>query len=407
MARFSDKTTGWRRGFRRLPAGIWALGFGSLLMDTSSELVHSLLPVFLSTTLGASIVTIGLIEGIAEASVALTKLFSGAMSDKLRRRKPLVILGYGLSACVKPLFPLAPSVGWIFGARLVDRVGKGIRGAPRDALVAEIAPAELRGAAYGLRQSLDSVGAFLGPLLALGSLLVFAQNMRVAMWIAVIPAVAAVLVLALFIREPDRTTSWSSGVSIRVGLLRQIPGRFWLLIALGVVFTLARFSEAFLILRAESVGLDLAWIPLVLIVMNIAYAIGAYPAGALADSIPPRGLLLVGLLLLIAADALLALSQSAALVLAGSVLWGVHMAFTQGLFAKLVADAAPPHIRGTAFGLYNMATGAALLAASVIAGSLWDMFGPAVTFITGGGFAVLALFGLLFYSDDPSARTTR
>lgn len=390
-----DAATVTRRG--ALPRGVWALGLVSLCMDTSSELVHSLLPVLLATQLGASMVTIGLLEGVAEATAAITKVFSGVVSDAVRRRKPLLVLGYGLAALTKPLFPLATSVSLVFGARFADRIGKGIRGAPRDALVADLVPAGQRGAAYGLRQALDSVGAFVGPLLAVLLMLRFANDIRAVLWVAVVPAVLAVLVLLVGVREPARPTEdVVPRRTIAVGDVRRLPRRYWQVVALGAVFTLARFSEAFLVLRAQDVGLATAYLPVVFIIMNAVYALAAYPAGAAADRLRGSTPLLLGLGVLVAADVVLALSSAAWLTLAGAALWGLHLAFTQGQFAKLVADATPPALAGTAFGLFHLVSGAALLLASALAGVLWSRIGPAATFATGGGFAALAAAGLLW-----------
>jgi MFS family permease len=365
-------------------------------MDTSSELIHSLLPVFLVSVLGASMVTVGIIEGVAEATAAVTKVFSGALSDYLGRRKFLMILGYGLAALTKPVFPLATSVGWVFAARFVDRVGKGIRGAPRDALVADITPPQLRGAAYGLRQALDSVGALLGPLLAVVFMMSFANDIRAVMWVAVVPAFLAVAVLMIYVREPERDNGDPAArAPLTLAEVKRLPWGYWFIVLLGAVFTLARFSDAFLVLRAQDVGLDLGYVPLVMIVMNIFYAGAAYPAGAAADHMSQRTLLLIGLALLIAADVVLAFSTSPLMAFSGAALWGLHMAFTQGLLSKLVADTAPAALRGTAFGIFNLVSGGALLLASVIAGTLWSAFGASATFMAGAGFALVAAIGLL------------
>ena len=383
---------------KRLPAGIWALGLVSLLMDASSELVHSLLPIFLGSVLGASMLTIGVIEGVAEATAAITKVFSGAISDYFRKRKALLVLGYALAAFTKPVFPLATTVGWVFAARFVDRIGKGIRGAPRDALVADITPPQLRGAAYGLRQALDTAGAFIGPLLAVAFMVWLANDIKAVLWVAVVPAFLAVLLLVVAVREPEAP---AGGAVPRERLAfsdaKRLSLRYWLVVALGAVFTLARFSEAFLILRAQDVGLAIGYVPLIMIAMNAVYAILAYPAGAAADRMSARTLLLLGLGALIAADAALALAASPAVAFAGAALWGVHMALTQGLLSKLVADTAPPELRGTAFGVFNLVSGGALLLASVIAGALWSALGPAAAFIAGAAFAALAATGLLLY----------
>jgi MFS family permease len=365
-------------------------------MDTSSELIHSLLPVFLSTVLGVSVTTIGVIEGIAEATAAITKVFSGAISDYFGKRKGLAVFGYGLAALTKPLFPLATSAGWIFAARFIDRIGKGIRGAPRDALVADVTPPDLRGAAYGLRQSLDSIGAVLGPLLAVAFMAWFADDIRAVLWIAVVPAFIAVALLLFGVQEPDHAGSNTGRKSpLAMAEMKQFPLTYWLLVLLGAVFTLARFSEAFMILRAQDVGMAVGLIPVVFIVMNVVYAATAYPAGVLSDHVSPRALLVAGLLVLVAADVCLARASSLLSVLAGACLWGVHLGLTQGLFAKLIADKTPAHLRGTAFGIFNLVSGVALLLASVIAGVLWTTYGASATFLAGAGFAAVAAVGLL------------
>ncbi len=380
---------------RQIPGSIWALGFVSLLMDVSSELIHSLLPVFMVTALGISVFTVGLIEGAAEATALIVKVFSGALSDYWGKRKPLAILGYGLGAFNKPFFALATSAGWIVTARLADRVGKGIRGAPRDALVADLTPPELRGAAFGLRQSLDTVGAFLGPTLAVVFMLLWADDFRAVFWVASVPAFLCVALLVWGVHEPERpqTAKRSNPIS-RANLARLSPA-YWWVVGVGAVFTLARFSEAFLVLRASQGGLPLAWTPVVLIAMNIIYAACAYPFGKLADKLPHTQLLGWGLLLLMGADALLAYSNHGLAFWAGVALWGLHMAMTQGLLAAMVADTAPADLRGTGYGFFNLLSGLAMLIASGLAGWLWQSFGAATTFMAGIGFAALALLLVL------------
>jgi MFS family permease len=384
-----------RPGVRALPAGIWALGFVSLLMDVSSEMIHALLPIYLVTGLGASAIAVGLIEGVAEATAAITKVFSGAISDWLGKRKLLAIIGYGLAAVTKPIFPLADSLGWLVAARFIDRIGKGIRGAPRDALVADIAPPSQRGAAFGLRQSLDTVGAFLGPALAVLLMWLTANNFQAVFWVAVLPAIACVVVLIVFVKEPERPADLRkvrSPLSFReLGLLGSA---YWWVTGVATLFTLARFSEAFLLLRAQSAGLAIALVPLVLVAMNVVYSLSSYPAGALADRTNRLTVLFAGFMMLIAANTLLALDGTVGLVL-GVLLWGLHMGFTQGLFATLVAETAPPELRGTAFGMFNMLGGIALLVASVLAGLLWDASGPSATFVAGAIITVLAMIALL------------
>lgn len=382
--------------WRDIPAGVWALGFVSLLMDVSSEMIHALLPVYLVTVFGTSVLTVGIIEGVAEATASITKVFSGALSDWLGKRKLLVVIGYGMAALTKPIFPLAPSVAWLIAARFIDRVGKGIRGAPRDALIADISPSHLRGASFGLRQSLDTIGAFIGPILALALMWWTADQISVVFWIAVVPAVLSFLVVVFAVEEPSRPDGLRDvRAPFSHAELIRLPQAYWMVVAVSAVFTLSRFSEAFLILDAQSVGLPLMLVPLVLIVMNVAYSLSAYPVGVLADRIDRVTLLAIGLALLVAADISLAFLPGLAGLGAGIVLWGLHMGFTQGLLATLVADTAPGELRGTAFGIFNLMSGVALLVASVVAGSLWDWIGPQGTFIAGAIFAGLAAVGLL------------
>jgi MFS family permease len=373
-----------------LPGTVWALGLASLLMDVSSELMHALLPLLLVGPLGAGVALVGLIEGLAEGTAAITRVFSGVLSDRLGRRLPLVLAGYGLAALSKPLFPLAGSAGTVLAARLIDRFGKGLRGAPRDALIADITAPEVRGAAYGLRQALDSIGAFLGPLLAIAGLWLLGGRLRAVLWWGIPPALLAMLILLLAVREPP---SLAAQERRHLGLTRLVSlgAGFWRITALGAVFTLARFSEAFLVLRAQQSGLALMFVPGVMVAMNTAYALAAYPAGRLADRVDARWLLGAGLLVLVAADGLLAVAVAWPGVLCGAALWGLHMALTQGLLAKLVAGAAPAALRGTAFGCFNLVTSVAVLAASALAGLLWSQHGPEATFLAGGALALAAL----------------
>jgi len=382
-------------GWRDIPRPIWALGFVSLLMDLSSEMIHALLPIYLVTVMGASMVTVGVIEGIAEATASIVKIFSGAISDWLGKRKVLAVIGYGLAAFTKPIFPLASSVSWLLAARLIDRVGKGIRGAPRDALVADIAPPHLRGASFGLRQSLDTVGAFVGPLAAIGLMWLTANHFQSVFWMAAIPAFLAVGLLVFAVHEPERPAGLrKSRFPLSLPELRRLGSAYWLVVAVATVFTLARFSEAFLLLRAQIVGLPIVLVPIVLVVMNVVYALAAYPAGVLSDRFNRLAILAIGFALLIVADLTFAFSDDLLGVTLGVVLWGLHMGFTQGLLATLVADTAPPELRGTAFGVLNLLGGLALLAASVAAGVLWDQFGAQATFLAGAGLTTLALIGL-------------
>jgi MFS family permease len=378
----------WLRG---IPRTVWALGFVSLFMDISSEAIYSLLPVFLVSVLGASALSVGFIEGVAEATALITRIFSGALSDRLGKRKLLAVTGYALGTLTKPVFAMARTVGVVFSARFVDRVGKGIRGAPRDALIADVTPADKRGAAYGMRQSLDTVGAFVGPLLAMILMLLTLADFRLVFWLAVIPGILSVFIILFFVTEPKTRPEKTPLNPLHYKEISKMPRQYWLVVIFGFIFTLSRFSEAFLLLRAESVGVTASLIPLIMIIMNVVFSITAYPVGYLSDKIGRTGLLAIGLGVLIISDLVLAGSRVGWQVGIGTALWGFHLGLTQGLLTTLVADTATAHLRGTAFGLFNLASGLAMLVASVLAGLLWDLVGPAATFLVGGGFALLAL----------------
>ena len=379
---------------RLIPGGIWVLGFVSLLMDISSEMIHSLLPLFMVTTLGTSVFAVGIIEGLAESTALIVKVFSGILSDYIGKRKGLAVFGYALGALTKPLFALATGTGIVLTARVLDRIGKGVRGAPRDALVADITPPHLRGAAFGLRQALDTVGAFLGPLLAVGLMLLWANDFRAVFWVAVIPGILAVTLLFFGIREPECSKSEKRINPIRRENLQRLNKSYWWVVAIGAIFMLARFSEAFLVLRGLQTGIPVALVPLVMVAMNLIYAVSAYPFGKLSDTVPHSRLLAVGLIVLIVADLVLAHSNHWSTLLVGVALWGIHMGMTQGLLAAMVADTAPTDLRGTAYGFFNLMSGLAMLVASGLAGFVWDRFGATITFYTGAAFCFMALSGL-------------
>lgn len=389
-----------RSSLKQIPAGVWVLGFVSMLMDISSEMIHSLLPMFMVGALGVSAFTVGIIEGLAESTALVVKVFSGALSDYLGKRKGLALLGYALGAFSKPLFAIASGTGLVVAARLVDRVGKGIRGAPRDALVADIVPPEARGAAFGLRQALDTVGAFLGPLLAVGLMLLWADDYRAVFWVAVIPGLLAVALLFFGVQEPERRTGEKRTNPIRRDNLVRLGGAYWWVVAVGAVFTLARFSEAFLVLRAQQTGVATALVPLVMVAMNLVYAASAYPFGWLSDRVRHTRLLALGLLVLALADVVLASGSDWKTMLAGVALWGIHMGMTQGLLATMVADTAPADLRGTAYGVFNLVSGLAMLVASGLAGWLWDRHGASSTFYAGAIFCALALGALALRKRD-------
>lgn len=390
---------------QQIPRGVWILGFVSMLMDISSEMVHSLLPLFMVTALGTSALTVGLIEGLAESTALIVKIFSGSLSDYLGRRKGLAVLGYLMGALTKPLFAIAPTAGIVLGARVLDRVGKGIRGAPRDALVADIAPSHLRGAAFGLRQSLDTVGAFLGPLLAVCLMLLWSNDFRAVFWVAVIPGLLAVALLFFGLHEPARRDTIQRTNPIHRQALRRLGARYWWVVGIGAIFTLARFSEAFLVLRAQQIGIPLALVPLVMVAMNLVYAGSAYPFGRLSDRMSHKRLLAVGLIVLIVADAVLAINDHWGVLLAGVALWGIHMGITQGLLATMVAETAPADLRGTAYGFFNLVSGIAMLVASLLAGFLWDRMGASSTFYAGAAFCVIALVGLAIQSFETAPKS--
>jgi MFS family permease len=380
----------------RIASSIWALGFVSMLMDTSSEMIHSLLPLYLVTVLGASMALVGLIEGVAEATASVVKVFSGAISDWLGKRKFLAILGYGLAAFTKPIFPLAETVSWVITARFVDRIGKGIRGAPRDALIADLSPDDMRGASYGLRQSLDTIGAFVGPLLAIALMWFTANHFAIVFWVAVLPAFLSVLILFLFVKEPKgRKRAAQLAFPLQWSELKHLSGAYWLVIVIAGLFTLGRFSEAFLILKAEQVGLPLMWAPIVLVVMNIVYSLSAYPTGVASDKTNRLKLLMIGFLTLAAADFVLAHAEDLVLVFVGIALWGLHLGLTQGLLMTLIADTAAPQLRGTAFGIFHLITGIMLFFASFLAGLVWEQINSAASFQLAALFALLACLGLV------------
>lgn len=378
----------------RLPGGVWVLGFVSLLMDTSSEMIHSLLPVYLVVALGAGATAVGLIEGVADATASITKVFSGRISDYLGKRKVLLLAGYGLAAASKPLFPLAPSPAYVLAARFIDRIGKGIRGAPRDALIADITPDGARGAAYGLRQALDTVGAITGPLIALALMAAFDDNFRLVFWWALAPAVLAVALIAFQVREPEAQAERPERLRIRSDELRALGGAYWGLVAVAMLFNFGRASEGFILLRAENTGLPVALVPVVLIVMNVLFTVTAYPAGRLSDRIGRVGVLAGGFAALAGAQALLAAADHVAVVFAAAALWGLQLGLTQGLFATIVADQAPAYLRGTAFGLFHLLTGLVMIPGNLLAGLLWDSIAPWAAFTAGAALGLTALAAL-------------
>ncbi|GAA4001295.1 MFS transporter [Sphingomonas humi] len=390
-------------GRKALPRSVWVLGFVSLFMDLSSEIIHALLPLFVTVTLGASVAMLGAIDGVAEATASFAKLAGGRLSDRQQKRKPWILAGYGMAAITKPLFALAGTPLTVLGARLVDRTAKGLRGSPRDALIADETPPDQRGAAYGLRQSLDTVGALLAPLAAAGLMIWLAGDIRSIFWIAVIPAFVSVAIIILFLREPERPLGTPAKAPALLQSFRDVDKDCRRVILVAFLFTLARFSESFLVLKGADAGLSLATAPLILVVFNLSYVLLSYPAGALGDRRDPRLILTAGIALLVVGNGVLAMSSGLAGVVVGVALWGAHMALTQGLFAKLLADVAPPHLRATAFGLFNVATGVGLLLASLGAGLLWDRDGSSATFVASAAVAIGAGMMLWLLPDRSRA----
>ena len=388
------------RAQTRLPRNVWILGFVSLLMDLSSEIYHALLPLFITVTLGLPAAALGAIDGISEATASFAKLASGRISDRSRRRKPLILLGYGLAALSKPLFPLASGGAEVMGARFADRLGKGIRGAPRDGMIADETPPEMRGRAFGLRQALDTVGASIAPIAAVGLMIVLAGNIRAVFWIAVIPAMLCFLLAWLALKERSPAQADAGPRPPFFAGFRELHKPTRRLIAVGFLFTLARFSEGFLILRGFDVGLSATLSPLVLVVFNLAFLALAYPAGSLSDRMSPKTILMAGMAVLIAADLVLAQPFGLAGLVVGVALWGAHMALTQGIFARLIADVAPPHLRATSFGAFYFIGGIGTLLASLGAGLLWDRQGPDATFIASAAVAGVAMAMMSLLPDQ-------
>jgi len=390
------------RSAPRLPRNVWILGFVSLLMDLSSEIYHSLLPAFITIVLGLPATALGAIDGVAEATANFAKLASGRLSDRSLKRKPWVVGGYGLAALSKPLFPLATSALTVMAARFADRIGKGIRGSPRDAMIADETRPEIRGRAFGLRQALDTAGALLAPLVAIGLMAWFASDIRMVFWVAIIPAALSFLLAWLALREPEQHLAPLKR-SPFFGGFKKLDPETKRLIKVGFLFSLARFSEAFLILKGIEIGLSEALSPLTLAIFNLAYVALAYHAGALSDRMSPRQILLAGMAVLIAGNLVLAETHSFAGLIVGTALWGAHMALTQGIFARMIADSAPEELRATSFGAFWFVAGLAGLFASLGAGWMWDHQGSAATFLTSAAVAAAALAMLSLLQERSGA----
>jgi len=364
----------------RLSPNIALLGLVSLLTATSSAMVYGLLPVFLVKVLGASIGIVGVMEGLAEASNSAMRLLSGITSDWIGRRKPVVAFGYLLSAANKLVFPMAESVSIVFVARLVDRFGKGVRDAPRDALISDLTPSHIRGSGFGLRTALYTMGFVLGPLAAIGLMVASGDNFRLVFAIAVAPAFAAVGILLFAIGEDPAQSSREARFRIRLSHLSRLPAAFWWSISVASLLSLARYSPAFLVLKASDVGIDPAFVPLILVFTHTVFSAAAYPFGALADRVDHRLQLALAVAVLLAADLVLAAGGTMVTAFLGASLWGLQMGVSEGLLSASVANAAPDDLRGTAFGIYQLAFGLAAFGASGTAGALWSIGGPPLAF---------------------------
>ncbi|MFZ5862617.1 MAG: MFS transporter [Nitrospirota bacterium] len=379
-----------RRSMFSLPRTVVMLGVVSLLTDASSEMIYPLLPLFLATTLGAGAAFIGLIEGVAESTASLLKFASGWWSDRLGKRKALVVAGYTVSACARPLVALA-GAGWhVLAIRFTDRVGKGLRSAPRDALLAASTPPGSWGNAFGFHRAMDHTGAIIGPLIAMALLAWGLTDLRVLFALAAIPGLLAVAVLVFAVRD-DTTVARSvpAAQPIRLSLAPFSP-RFKTVLAVITLFTLGNSSDAFLLLKAHAVGINAAWIPLLWILLHITKAASSTPAGALSDRIGRPRLILAGWMTYAAVYAGFGVADSAWQVWVLFAVYGLFFGLTEGVEKAYVADLAPAEHRGTAYGLYHAAVGMAALPASLLMGLVWEHVSPVAAFGLGAGLALLA-----------------
>jgi MFS family permease len=362
----------------------------------SSAMIYGLLPVFMVRVLGISIASVGLIEGIAEAANSLIKFVSGAASDWIGRRKPLVVFGYTLSAVIKTIFPVAGTASAVLAARVIDRLGKGIRDAPRDAFLADFTAKEIRGEGFGLRLALAVAGFVVGPLIAIGLMKLSGDNFRLVFWIALIPAYLSIVVLLLTVKElPLNHDESPRRLPIRRGDIAALPAAFWWVIAIAGLLSLARFSQAFLVLKAFEVGVDAAFVPMVLVVMHLVFSVAAYPFGILADHLDRRLQLGIGTVILVSADVVLASASTIWMTALGAALWGLQLGVTQGLLGATIADVAPDRLRGTAFGVYDVAIGVGTFVASAGAGVLWMAGGSSIAFSVSACVATAAALMLV------------
>lgn len=383
----------------RIPSTIWMLGLTSLFMDVSTEIVHSVMPIYLVTVLGASPMLVGAIDGVAEATASIMKVFSGALSDWVGRRKPLAIAGYGMAAITRPILPFASTVTEIFALRILDRIGKGVRVAPRDALVADHVRPEILGAAYGLRQGLDTIGALVGPIIAAIVLASSNNDFQWVFWVSCIPAALCVLIISLGVSEAARPADRPRpAFPLRPSQVRRLRGVFWGSMAIIMLLLIPRFSEGFLLLKAQQSGISVTWVPLLLAAVNLVAAPVSFPAGRLSDRIGRRHLVMSGFAVLVAAQLVLTVTDGPIGVLVGALFWGLHLGMTQGVLAAMIVDHAPADLRGTAFGVFHVASGLAVLVGSFGAGWIWDQLGSTTMFATAAAIGVAGLAALVISS---------
>lgn len=380
----------------KLDRNVWAAGLVSLLTDISSEMIVPVLPLFLTGVLGASAQVVGLIEGVAEFTASLVKSVSGWLSDRAGRRKPLMVLGYGVSNVVKPFLGLTGSWGQVLAIRFADRFSKGVRGAPRDALIADSTPTHLRGRAFGLHRGLDTVGAAIGPLTAALVLNLYAGNLRAVFWWTAVPGVLAVLLLVGFVRDTGRRAAGAAPTAPSpvmrgwsLSLQPLVPRLRWFVVV-STVFAIGNSADAFLVLRAQGLGLSVALVPIAYFLFNASYAVLSYPAGALSDKIGRRPVLLGGFIAFALIYAGFGAARHSWQVWILFLFYGIYYAGTEGIQKAYMTDHVGAEQRGTAVGILNAWTGLAALPASLIAGVMWDRFGQPATFYVSAAIAVLA-----------------
>ncbi len=384
--------------FRFIPKTVWAVGFVTLLMNVSTIIIFSLSPLYLTSVLGISMISLGILEGAVEASSWFTRIFAGVFSDYFHRRKPFLFAAYSLAASSRLIFPLVPSAGWIFFARFVDRVSNGIQATPREALIGDVAPIDLKGACYGLRQTLGMFGSFAGAFMLMFLMHWSNANFELAFWAAVIPPFFALLILAKFVRDPIalKIKNKPARKIFHLPHISDLTFNYWRVVIIASIFMLSNYSGAFMILQATNAGLSTCEVPLVMVIQNIMAFASAFPAGWLSDRIGRRILLGVGFSITVGANLLLACTTTKLCVLGGVALWGLQLGINQSLLVAKVADTAPEELRGTAFGLYYFSIGVALFISNYVAGWLSTKYGSEMIFYVSAGVAAFAVACVTF-----------